>query len=56
LKDIDKLKKALPEMKKLSGIDPELLKIKEERKKISAELDIVKVLIDDRDGKINDIK
>jgi uncharacterized coiled-coil DUF342 family protein len=49
LKDIDKLKKALPDMKKLTSIDPELIKIRDERKKISSELDVFKQLIDDRE-------
>lgn len=56
LKDIDTLQKVLPEMKKLTVIEPELKKIKEERKKISADLDIVNQLIDDRDQKINEGK
>lgn len=56
LKDIDKLKKALPEMKKLTSIDPELVKIRDERKVISADLDVFKQLIDEREVKINDSK
>lgn len=56
MKDIDGLKKALPEMMKLSEIEPELAKIRDERKAISNDLDIVKKLIDDREGKIQDVR
>lgn len=56
LKDIEMLQKVLPEMKKLQTIEPELKKIRDERKKISADLDIVNKLIDDRDQKINEGK
>lgn len=56
LKDIDKLKRALPDMRKLSAIDPELVKIREERKKLRNELDIVTKIIDDKEGKIKDSK
>ena len=41
LKDIDTLKRALPEMKKMSAIEPELLQLRDERKLISAQLDKV---------------
>lgn len=43
-------------MKRLSVIDPELTKIREERKKISSELDIVKRIIGDKEEKIQDVK
>lgn len=56
LKDIDNLKRALPEMKKLKIIEPELVKIRDEKKQISADLDIVKKLIDDKEGTIQDVK
>jgi hypothetical protein len=56
LKEIDSLKKALPDMKKLSEIDPVINELKKEKQKISAELNIVKKLIDEKDRKINDVK
>jgi uncharacterized coiled-coil DUF342 family protein len=56
LKDIDFLKKALPDMQKLSQITPKLNEIKEERKKITADLDVVKKLIDDKEDKIHDVR
>jgi DNA repair ATPase RecN len=56
LKDIDMLKRALPELQKLTAIEPELAQIREERKKISAELDIYKKLIDEREDTIQDFK
>lgn len=43
-------------MKKLKGIDPELKKLREEKKKIQAELDVVKSLIDAKEGTISDVK
>ena len=43
-------------MRKLTAIDPELVKIREERKKLRNELDIVTKLIDDKEGKIKDSK
>jgi uncharacterized coiled-coil DUF342 family protein len=56
LKDIDTLKKALPEIMKLSVIEPELQKIRDEKKVISGELDHVKKIIDDKEDKIQDVK
>lgn len=56
LKDIDVLKRALPEMRKLQEIEPEMVKIKEEQKKIRGDLDIVKKLIDVKDKKIQDVR
>ena len=56
LKDIDQLKKALPDMKKLSAIDPELQTIREERTKIQDELDITRKLIDEKEGVIRHAK
>lgn len=56
LRDIDLLKKAMPDMKKLSEIEPELQKIREERKKIQSELDGVKRIIDEQEEKIQDVK
>jgi len=56
LRDIDLLKKALPDMAKLSAIDPELATIREEKKGISAKLDVVKRVLDDREDKIQDVK
>ena len=56
LKDIDNLKRALPEMQKLTSIEPELAKIREEKKQISGQLDAVKRQIDDKEDKIQDVK
>jgi hypothetical protein len=56
LKEIDKLERALPDMKKLSGIEPELAKIREERKKIQADLDIVKRFIEKKEETISAVK
>lgn len=56
MKEIDNLKASLPDMKKLKAIDPELKKLREEKKKIQAELDIVKELIDAKEGTISDVK
>lgn len=56
LKEIDSLKKALPDIKKLTEIDPIIADLKKEKRKIQAELDIVKKLIDEKDRKINDVK
>ena len=43
-------------MKDLGKIDPELQTIREEKKKISGALDIVKRVIDDREDKIQGVK
>lgn len=56
LRDIDALKKALPEMKKLALIEPELAQIREKKKAINQELDVVKQLIDEKNDKINTVK
>jgi len=56
LKDIDTLKKALPEITKLTDIDPELTAIKDEKKAIRNDLDVVKQLIDEKQGKIDTVK
>ena len=56
LKDIDTLKRALPEIMKLSVIEPELQKIREEKKVLSSQLDNVKRIIDDKEDKIQDTK
>jgi len=56
LREIDLLKKALPDMKNLSKVDPELQTIREEKKKISGMLDIVKRVIDDKEDKIQGVK
>jgi len=56
LKDIDALKKALPDLKKLSSFEPELTKIKEQKKVISSALDKVKGLINDKETIIQDVK
>ena len=52
LKEIDNLERALPDMKKLSTIEPELAKIRDARRKIQGELDIVKKFIDQKEDKI----
>ena len=46
LKEIENLQKSLPDMAKLSELEPELKKIKDEKRKIQAELDVVKKVID----------
>lgn len=56
LKDIDALKKAIPDMKRLSELEPELVKLREQRKAIQADLDVVKKLIDEKDAEINSVK
>jgi uncharacterized coiled-coil DUF342 family protein len=56
LKEIDNLERALPDMKQLSTLEPELAQIRAARKKIQAELDIVKGFIEDKEDKINDVK
>ena len=56
LREIDQLKKALPDIKALSKIEPELQAIREEKKKISGALDIVKRVLDDREEKIQGVK
>ena len=56
LKEIDVLKKALPDLKKLFEIEPIITGLKNEKRKIQSELDIVKKLIDEKDRKINDVK
>ena len=56
LKDIDALKKALPDMSKLTIIEPELASIREEKKKIQDGLSLVQRLIDDKESKIQDVK
>ena len=49
LQEIDKLERALPDMEKLSAIEPELAKIRDARKKIQAELDVVKRFIEGKE-------
>lgn len=56
LRDIDALRRALPDMKKLALIEPELTQIREKKKVINQELDVVKQLIDEKSDKINGVK
>ena len=56
LKDIDSLKRALPEIMKLSVIEPELQKIRDEKKVLSSHLDSVKLIIDAKEDEIQDTK
>lgn len=56
LKEIDHLERALPDMKKLSAIEPELAKIRDQRRKIQADLDVVKTLIEKKEVVISDVK
>jgi len=56
LKDIDMLKKALPDMAKLTIIDPELIEIREAKKKISVELDRLNGVIGTQEEKISENK
>ena len=54
--EIEILKKALPDMQKLTLIDPQLNKYRAEKKKISQQLDEVQKQINVLDHKIDDIK
>ena len=56
LKEIDNLERALPDMKKLTAMEPELAKIRDARKKIQADLDVVKRLIEKKDDIITSVK
>lgn len=56
LKEIDSLRRALPDMKKLALIEPELAQIREKKKVINQDLDVVKRLIDEKNDKINSVK
>lgn len=48
LRDIDALKKGVPDMEKLGTIEPELTQIREKRKVLTAELDASRKIIDDK--------
>ena len=50
------MRRALPDMKKLALIEPELTQIREKKKVINQELDVVKQLIDEKSDKINGVK
>jgi predicted nucleic acid-binding Zn-ribbon protein len=56
LKEIENLQRALPDMKMLSSLEPELKKIRDEKKKIQLDLDVVKKFIDEKEDKISDVK
>jgi predicted nucleic acid-binding Zn-ribbon protein len=56
LREIDNLKKALPDMKKLETLEPELTQIREKKKAINKELDVVKKIMDEKNEKINSVK
>ena len=56
LREIDQLKKALPDMKKLETLAPELAQIREKKKVINKELDVVKKIMDEKNEKINSVK
>jgi len=56
LQEIDKLERALPDMEKLSTIEPELAKIRDARKKIQADLDVVKRFIEGKEEIIQSVK
>ena len=43
-------------MKQLSTLEPELAQIRDARKKIQSELDVVKRFIEDKEEKITDVK
>ncbi len=43
-------------MKMLSSLEPELKKIRDEKKKIQLDLDVVKKFIDEKEDKISDVK
>ena len=53
LREIDALRKALPEMKNLEQIEPELTQIREKKRAISKDLDVVKKLLDEKNEKID---
>jgi hypothetical protein len=50
LKDIDLLKKAVPDMEKLSVIDPEISTIREKRKAIQKQLDVIHGNLDGKEA------
>ena len=56
LREIDQLKKALPDMKDLGQVEPQLQKIREQKKEISRILDNVSKVIDDKEDKIKPAK
>lgn len=56
LKEIDALKKAIPDMKKWELLEPELAKIKEKKKAINKDLDVVKKILDEKNAKIDSAK
>ena len=56
LREIDALKKALPDMKKLEVLEPELAQIREKKKAINKELDVVKKIMDEKNEKIDNVK
>lgn len=56
IQEIDKLERALPDMEKLSTIEPELAKIRDARKKIQADLDVVKRFIEGKEEIIQSVK
>lgn len=43
-------------MTRLSELEPELVKLRDQRKAIQADLDVVKKLIDEKDAEINSVK
>lgn len=56
LREIENLKKAIPSMKAMNDIEPQIQKIKAERKKLQTELDRVKEIIDEKEEKIQSVK
>ena len=56
LKDIDLLKKAVPDMEKLSVIDPEISTIREKRKAIQKQLDVIHGNLDGKEAQISKVK
>ena len=56
LREIDQMKKALPDMKELSIIEPQLQKIREQKKEISSALDNVNRVINAKEDKIKPAK
>jgi len=56
LKDIDALKKALPDMEKLAQIQPELVQIRDEWKTIKQRLEKINAIIDDKVEKVEDAR
>ena len=56
LREIDALKKAIPDMKKWELLEPELAKIRDKKRAINKDLDVVKKILDEKNAKIDSAK